>query len=182
VNGSARLTSKRLTYEPLASQHAAGLVVALGDERVGRYIGGPDVTTLDAARERIEYLRRTDPATWGERWLNWVVFADDLPDRPLIGRVEATVHIERSPVSAEIAYLFGPAWWGRGYATEATAWMIDRLAADHGVRTVWATVDPANSRSIGLLVRLGFAEAPLPPQGIASYEHGDVVMCRLAAL
>jgi hypothetical protein len=43
----------RLTIEALDPTHAEGLLAALDDPRVGTHIGGPDVTTLAALRERI---------------------------------------------------------------------------------------------------------------------------------
>lgn len=173
-----RLLTPRLTLEPLDLAHAPGLLAALADDAVGEYIGGPDVTTLDALHARIDYLATTDPGEWGERWLNWVVIADDLEPPTVVGRIEATLHLGRSPASAEIAYLFGPTWWGEGYATEAGLALLRMLAADHGVEQAWATVDPRNRRSIALLERLGFESTALPPEGIGSYDDGDLVFGR----
>jgi RimJ/RimL family protein N-acetyltransferase len=170
------MRTQRLTIEPLDVIHALGLLAALDDETVGRYIGGPDVTTLDALHARIRYLASTDPSQWGERWLNWVVRLDAEPDLPVIGRIEATVHLGRR--SAEIAYLFGPRWGGHGYATEAVAWMLEELRHAHDVDIAWATVDPCNEASLALLARLDFADSPPPDGGLASYDDGDRVLAR----
>ena len=167
-------TTERLTIEPRTVEHAASLCAALADESVGRWIGGPEVTTVDAMIERIAYVNDADASQWGETWLNWTVVADAEPERPIIGRVEATVH-HRTPRTAEVAYLFGPAWSGRGYATEATGWMLDVLRDEHAVAAVYATVDPQNAPSIRLLDRLGFERCDLPTEGIGSYDPGDLV-------
>ena len=127
--------------------------------------------------ERIAYVDGADPAQWGESWLNWTVVADTEPDRPIVGRVEATVH-HRTPRTAEIAYVFGPAWAGRGYATEATAWMLDVLRDEHAVVTAYATVDPRNEPSSRLLERLGFDRCELPTEGLGSYDPGDAVFTK----
>jgi RimJ/RimL family protein N-acetyltransferase len=174
------MRTRRLTIEPLDAAHAPGLLAALDDELVGRYIGGPDVTTLDALHARIRYLASIDPSQWGERWLNWVVRLDIDPDQPVIGRIEATVHLEHRSGRhiAEVAYVFGPRWGGHGYATEATAWMLDELHQRHDVDIAWATVDPGNDASLALLERLGFRDAPLPEGGLSSYGDGDRVLAR----
>ncbi|MEN9644720.1 MAG: hypothetical protein RL238_1389 [Actinomycetota bacterium] len=155
----------RLVIEPIDQQHAEGLFAALDDERVGRFIGGPDVTTLDALRERIERKKVGPPAERDEQWHDLAVIADGV----VVGRVEATVHHG----IAEVAYVFGPAHWGNGYATEATTWLLDALRAD-GVTTFWATVVPDNHASIALLERLGFT--PAEPGGLTllSFDDGDL--------
>ena len=155
----------RLVIEPIDQQHAEGLFAALDDERVGRFIGGPDVTTLDALRERIERKKVGPPAERDEQWHDLAVIADDV----VVGRVEATVHHG----IAEVAYVFGPAHWGNGYATEATIWLLDALRTD-GVTTFWATVVPDNHASVALLERLGFT--PAEPGGLTllSFDDGDL--------
>lgn len=155
----------RLVVEPIDQQHAAGLFAALDDERVGRFIGGPDVTTLDALRDRIRMLHAGPPADRDERWHNFVVLAGSV----VVGRVEATVHHG----FAEIAYVFGPAYWGHGYAAEATAWLLDALRND-GITTFWAAVVPENQASIALLERLGFGRADASGVTLLSFDDGDL--------
>ncbi|MBU6240486.1 MAG: GNAT family N-acetyltransferase [Acidobacteria bacterium] len=66
-----------------------------------------------------------------------------------------------------------PAWWGRGYATEATAWLLSFLR-DAGTSEAWATIDPANTASARLLARLGFV--PADPPACVSRDDGDVAL------
>jgi len=160
----------RLAIEPLRDDHAEALHAALSDERVGAYIGGPDVESLDWLRDRIRHLAEGPAPGSGQIWWNGVVLLDGV----VIGRVEATLH----DGDAEVAYLLGPAWWGQGYATEAAAWLLDELRAA-GVRRAWATVDPRNAGSRGVLRRLGFAEVPAPQAPrLLSYDDGDLVLVR----
>jgi RimJ/RimL family protein N-acetyltransferase len=175
------IRTERLEIEPRVVEHAAELCDALADESVGRYLGGPDVTTVEAMIERITYVAGADASEWGERWLNWVVRLAADPARPLIGRIESTVHIGRHPRVAEIAYVFGPAWSGHGYATEATAWMLEHLRDEHGAADAFATVDPENVASIRLLERLGFERCEQPAGGLGSYDAGDLVFGRSLA-
>ncbi len=144
---------------------------ALDDERVGRFSGGPDVSTLEALLERIEHLRQGPPAGRQELWLNYAV----LLGGTVIGRVEATVHHG----IAEIAYVLGPRWWGRGYGSAATAVLLDDLRTN-GISDFWATVAPGNHASVGVLRHLGFQHVE-PPVGqpLMSYDDGDWVFRRV---
>jgi len=165
-------TTERLTLSTLADEDAPELFEALDDPEVGRYIGGPDVTTVEALRDRIAFITAgPGPGRDDERWLNVAVRAEGR----VIGRLEATLH----EGWAEVAWVFGPAWWGRGYATEGAAWLLAHLRDDDGITEAWATVDPANGRSVRLIGRLGFREQ-VPPfrRRPASYDDGDLVFAR----
>ena len=159
------IATERLTIEPLESRHAGELFRALNDERVSRFLDSPEVTTLEALEHRIAHVTSGPPPSREEVWHNYVV----LLDGRVIGRLEATLH--RS--IAEVACVFGPAWWGRGYATEATAWLLSFLR-DAGMSEAWATIDPANAASARLLARLGFV--PADPPACVSCDDGDVAL------
>lgn len=163
-------STERLTIEALGLEHAAELFRALCDERVSWYIGGPDVTTLEALQDRITHLSTGPPDDRDELWLNFAVLCAG----NVIGRIEATLH---SGI-AEIAYVFGPAWWGHGYATEAVSWLLSHLAG-RGVSVVWAATTPGNEASARLLERLGFVTTQPPTHlRLLSYDDGDLVLSR----
>jgi RimJ/RimL family protein N-acetyltransferase len=163
-------TTARLTIEPLREDHAEALYSALSDERVGTYLGGPDVESLEWLRDRITRLLAGAPPGSGQEWWNGVV----LLDGAVIGRVEATLH----DGDAEVAYVLGPQWWRQGYGTEATTWLLDELRAA-GVRRAWATVMRGNAGSRGVLRRAGFVEVE-PPEApvLLSYDDGDLVLVK----
>ena len=58
----------------------------------------------------------------------------------------------------EIGFIFDPACWGRGLASEAVRSVLDRAFGVHGLPAVEADVDPRNAASLRLLGRLGFEE------------------------
>ena len=163
-------TTERLLIEPLVAAHAGELVAALDHPAVGEYIGGPDVTTVEAMVERIARLAAGPGPEWPEEvWWNFVVRRADTG--VVVGRVEATTYGDWG----EVAYVFGPAAWGAGYATEAMRWLIDVLRSV-GASELWAAVHPLNDRSIRLLERLEFVARPIPPgRPVGSYDEGDVV-------
>ena len=153
---------RRLSYEPLRADHAAELFGPLTDARVWRHIGPPDSTRVDELAA--EFARRAagpGPDAGTERWVNYAVRLID--GYAYCGRLEATVH----GTWAEIAYLFGPAFWGRGFASEAVSWLREDLRKCFGVTELWAAVRPDNERSLRLLRRLGFVERT-PTDGAAA--------------
>lgn len=55
----------------------------------------------------------------------------------------------------DIGFAFSPRFWGRGYAYEAAAGVMDHARNGLGLDTVLAIVNPDNERSISLLRKLG---------------------------
>jgi RimJ/RimL family protein N-acetyltransferase len=157
----------RLAIEPLAVDHAAGLHAALDVPAVNCFLPQPDVTTLAALRVRVAALAATSPPD-GERWWNFAVRTR--ADGAIIGRLEATTY----DAWGEIAYVFGPRWWGRGLASEAVRWLLAHLAS-LGFAELWAAVHPDNMASRRLLLRLGFAAVDEPRRPLASFDPGDAV-------
>lgn len=162
--------SDRLSYEPIRQDQADEVEHALCHPAVYYFINEPclDLQTLRAAFQRREAEVPADRSN--ETWLDYLVRLRCTGEA--IGRVEATV----IQGNAEIAYLFGPMYWGKGYATESLGWLEQLLSADFGVVHFWATVQPGNNHSIKLLQRAGYQQAPRQswPQ-LTSYDSGDLV-------
>ena len=148
------LTTPRLTLEPLRVEHAEAMFEVLREPLLHRHIDAPPPSSVEQLRHVYarRQTRRSPDGT--ERWFNWIVRPHG---QPPIGFVQATVLPQRA---AWIAYLLGSSHWGRGFATEATAAMLDHLIAHDGVERFLACVERANRPSIGVLERLGFQAAP----------------------
>jgi len=56
---------------------------------------------------------------------------------------------------AEVGYLLGRAWWGRGYATEAAQAAMDWGFEEVGFAELLSLIDPDNHASIAVATRLG---------------------------
>lgn len=84
-----------------------------------------------------------------ELWLNWTVFEG----QQVIGTIQASVTLVDQ--SAAVAYVFGPMFWGQGYATEAMRALLDFLSG-LGVGRARANLDTRNVASARLVERLGF--------------------------
>jgi RimJ/RimL family protein N-acetyltransferase len=162
--------TERLQYSALDHTDVAGLYQALAEPAVYAHLGGEVVPSFAAytaeMRLRIAGPRASDPLV---QWRNVVVRLTLPVTRPIVGRLEATAY----GAWAEIAYLFTPVYWGRGYATEAMRWWHAHLRAT-GVGTLWAAVSPGNAASVRLLARLGYIERPLGEAPVlGSYDEGD---------
>lgn len=90
-------------------------------------------------------------------------------------RLVGGIGLERDREDATLGYWLTPSAWGRGYATEAAAMMLEIARHALGVRRVEATHhldDPASRR---VLEKLGFAELRRETQ--ASLAQGRAVEC-----
>lgn len=105
------IRTERLELLPLRVAHAEEMAPVLGDPALHTYIGGtPD--TLQELRSRYQRLcaDSPDPAA---SWLNWVIRLRD-EDR-LTGTVQTTISPTSHGLAAEIAWVVGTAWQGRGH-------------------------------------------------------------------
>lgn len=68
-----------------------------------------------------------------------------------------------------------PAWRGRGLGEALGRAVVDHAFA-HGARLVYLFTNSSLHGAIRLYERIGFAHAPMPPEG--EYERGDVYMTR----
>jgi RimJ/RimL family protein N-acetyltransferase len=157
------IESATLRLEPLAVSHAAEMFGPMSAAAIYSYIPGEPPASVSALQQRYLQLERGHSADGRQRWLNWIV---RLGSGQCAGYVQASIYPE---ATADFAFVFAPEYWGRGVAFEACRVALPCLAADFGVRAVYATVDPRNSRSVHLLERLGFGEA-----SSEAYPHGEV--------
>nr|WP_095875816.1 GNAT family N-acetyltransferase [Streptomyces sp. TLI_235] len=140
----------RLTLLPLEVGHAEEMAVVLGDPGLHVFIGG-EPSGVDRLRARYERLVAGSPDP-GVLWGNWVVRLD--AERCLTGTVQATVTGEGDTATAELAWVVGTAWQGRGIATEAARGLAAWLAA-RGVRHLLAHVHPDHRASAAVAAAVG---------------------------
>jgi RimJ/RimL family protein N-acetyltransferase len=140
------ISTARLTLLPLGAEHADELVGVLGDPALHTFIGGrPEALEELRARYARWAAGSPDPEV---RWLNWAIRFDEAGR--LVGTVQATITGTR----AEVAWVVGTGWQGRGFATEAARGLVVWLGGV-GVRTVVAHVHPGNVASARVAAALG---------------------------
>ena len=134
--------------EPEARDRSA-FIELLASPEVGTYLGGP--------RPRDELEREMPEAPERHPGL----FTVDL-DGAMIGQIilrGATGHGPPAAAGqAELGYLFLPEAWGFGYAAEACAAALGWLADELPGEPVVLFTQTANTRSMRLAAKLGFAE------------------------
>lgn len=142
------ISTNRLDLLPLRVEHADEMAAVLADPALHTFTGGAPLSP-DALLARYERLvaGSPDPA---QRWLNWVIFLRD--EDCLAGTVQATI----TGQAAEIAWVVGTPWQGRGIASEAARGLVDWLATQP-VRTVVAHVHPDHHASASVAASAGLA-------------------------
>lgn len=143
------IVTERLELQPLRPEHADDMVVVLADEALYAMTGGRP-PNRDELRKRYTRQAVGHSGDSTETWHNWILRRRD--DGAAIGFVQATV-VDRV---AELAWLVGVAWQGRGYATEAVRAVVDWLTAD-GVGTIKARIAPGHRPSEIVAERVGLA-------------------------
>ncbi|WP_079044570.1 MULTISPECIES: GNAT family N-acetyltransferase [unclassified Streptomyces] len=156
---AATIRTRRLDLEPLTVAHADEMAEVLSDPALHVFIGGEPLT---APELRARYERLTagspDPATV---WCNWAVRLRE-EDR-LTGTVQATL-TEGGRV-AEVAWVTGTEWQGRGIAREAAGGLVTALTERGGVRTVVAHIHPAHEASAAVARSAGLTPTPEQQDG-----------------
>ena len=132
------ISTPRLDLLPLRVSHADEMAGVLSDPALHTFIGG---SPYSPAALRVRYERLVagspDPAV---SWCNWVLREREASR--LVGTVQATV----IGTVAEIAWVVGTPWQGRGFASEAARGLVGRLR-QQSVRTVLAHIHPEHLAS-----------------------------------
>ena len=68
---------------------------------------------------------------------------------------------DRDNQRGELGYALGQRWWRHGFMREALSSLLDHAFGPMALRRIEAEVDPRNTASHGLLVRLGFTQEGL---------------------
>ncbi|WP_432417380.1 GNAT family N-acetyltransferase [Brevundimonas intermedia] len=72
-------------------------------------------------------------------------------------RFMGVLELRLSPPKADFGYIFAEAFWGNGFATEATSAVVGWTIAQPSIMRVWATCHPGNIASAAVLRRTGLS-------------------------
>jgi len=154
VPPAAPIATPRLRLVPLRVDDAEELAAVLAAPSLYAFTGG-EPPSVDELRDR--YAAQFEgPPDDDEAWRNWIVREDEdgggagVGDGPAAGYVQATVTAD----TADVAWVIGEPWQGRGYASEAAQAMVGWLGT-HGVRTVTAHIHPDHDASAAVADRVG---------------------------
>ena len=140
------ISTARLDLLPLRVEHAAEMAEVLKDPALHAFTGGaPHPPEALLARYERLVAGSPDPAV---HWLNWVIHLRE-EDR-LTGTVQATI----ADGTAEIAWVVGTPWQGRGIAGEAARGLVTWLGTQP-VHTVIAHIHPEHHASAAVATSAG---------------------------
>ncbi|NUT53447.1 MAG: GNAT family N-acetyltransferase [Saccharothrix sp.] len=142
------ISTARLDLLPLRVEHAAEMAEVLADPALHTFIGGTPLSP-EALLTRYERLAAGSPDP-AQRWLNWVIRLR-AEDR-LTGTVQATI----TGRTAEIAWVVGTPWQGRGIASEAARGLVGWLSTQP-MDTVVAHVHPDHHASAAVAASAGLS-------------------------
>jgi len=157
--GLQNIQTERLTLSPLRAEDADEMLSSLDDVRLHNFVGGQP-GTLEELRTRYARLiaGSDDP---GVLWLNWIVRSRSAGTA--IGTVQATIS-EQPNATAEIAWVIGVEWQGRGFAIEAATALVGWLRAE-GVTVINAHIHPDHSASAAVARRIGLSPTTIELDG-----------------
>lgn len=161
------LHTARLRLEPVTEAHYGAMHAMNSDTEVMTYLNaGQTEEHTRAAVARI--MGRW--AEWGYSW--WALMRKD--DDVMVG-LACLQHIDGDKAQPhEIGWRLARAGWGKGYASEAAAAIVDHAFKVVGAPFVVAVAHPDNTASIKVMTRLGMRYT-----GMEKHYDLDCVVYRL---
>jgi RimJ/RimL family protein N-acetyltransferase/catechol 2,3-dioxygenase-like lactoylglutathione lyase family enzyme len=144
------LTTERLRLRPLTRDDVDVLAPIYTNPEITRYLRNP---VSDRPAVEVLVRRRLDrPMAPGMG--SWLVYLDST----VIGLTHLWPSAELPAPLAELGWVLGRDFWGRGLATEAAACVLRHGLHGLGLPTVWALVHRDNRASIAVADRLGMVD------------------------
>jgi RimJ/RimL family protein N-acetyltransferase len=143
------LRGPRVRLRAQRASDVPALFTLYADPSVMRYWSNAPFTRIEQAQEKFEFHDRGVRA--GE-FLQWAVVRDG---DALIGTC-SLFEISAPHRRASLGYALASAYWGKGYALEATRLAVQHAFGAMALHRLEADVDPRNAPSLRLLDRLGF--------------------------
>ena len=158
------------TLEERRVAHAAELFQVLRDPRLYEFLDEVPPRSVEELAQKLGRSESRRSPDGKEHWLNWVVRGDS---GAIAGYVQSTV--EESG-DTNIAYVFSPAFKGRGLATAAVRRMTEIVVAEYRATTLFIVADAGNLPSLRVAGRLGFTRAPEEVASKRQAGQNDIVL------
>lgn len=140
------LSSARLMLRPVSMADHAPLLAIAQDSDVTRYLHeGPE----PSAEELNNRLTRAI-GQWELRGYGMMVVEDA---SGVVGRMG--IFHPAGTADPLLVYVLSRSSWGKGYATEALPVLLEWMHVTHGTEQLLAHIDPRNTASIQVAVKLG---------------------------
>lgn len=145
-----QILTPRLVLRRLRPQDAVEVFDAYASlPEVGRFLTWPRHRGILDTRQ---FLRRVDS--------NWKAGTDYAYGIRLksSSRLIGSLGVRNDDGRCEIGYVLSPAFWGRGFATEACTEVVGRLKLIPDVFRIQSFIDAENHASARVLIKSGFVE------------------------
>lgn len=155
------LTTERLTLRRFSPDEADLLIELDSDPAVMRYLTGGEATAPDLVRERILPSLFVGYERWGG---DFGVFAAQEQDSgDFLGWFCLRPEPGGPRDEAELGYRLRRPAWGKGYATEMSAALLDKAFSELDVRLVWGETMALNLTSQKVMEKVGMTVATTLP-------------------
>ncbi len=153
------------------------MFIPLQDEAIYRWISATPPSSLQVLRERWARNESRVSPDGTETWLEWAV--EHKRDGVHVGKID--VCLATATTVTNLGYVFFPAFWGQGLATEAVTAVAEHLIR-MGITRLVATVTVGNKGSARVLTKAGFAFTRVLPENdtIRGVLHDDEEFTRIA--
>jgi RimJ/RimL family protein N-acetyltransferase len=148
-NNPMPIVTDRLILTPLQLSDSEEMHLVLDHINLHTFTGGEPLS-LDELQKRFAKLE-SGSGRDTETWVNLIVRLK--PEKIAIGYVQATIYNEDLPC-ADIAWVIGISWQGKGYATEAATALVTWLQ-NQGINEIRANINPSHEASKAIARRLG---------------------------
>ena len=148
MKGPERFETERLILRKPALTDAEEVFVRYAsDPDATRYMGWPRHLSIEDTKAFLSFSE----AEWS-RWPAGPYLIESRLHAKLVG---STGFGFETPATAVTGYILARDEWGKGYATEALAAMV-KIAAEIGIRELYALCHPEHPASIRVLEKCGF--------------------------
>lgn len=147
-------STERLIVRQWRDSDLATLFAVYGDADAMRWVGDGKPITLEQCVKWLEITR------WNYENRGYGMFAVEQKSFPGVIGFCGIVHPD-GQAEPEIKYAYLRSLWGRGFATEAAAGLIEYGAAVHGLDYIIATTAPDNEASHKVLLKAGMTKGQL---------------------
>jgi len=162
-----KLTTQRLVLRGPMEKDMQPMFDIHTDPDVMRYYGVKPYDTLDKSKKHLDWLTKLHREEIGLRWI--ITLKDE---DTYIGDV-GFYDWEKKHSRAEIGYILGKQYWGKGIMTEAIKAALDYGFNEMNLNRIQALIDPRNNASKRVAEKHGFQyEGTFRDY---EYEYGDFI-------
>jgi RimJ/RimL family protein N-acetyltransferase len=145
------IRTERLLIRPFINDDVASFAARRNDPAVAKYQDWTLPCQPEQAKHVVSELVEMDGPVNDEWWM--AVVCDRRTDEVL---GDLAVRLTSEGRTAEVGYSFASEHWGRGYAVESTAALVEFLFVDVQVTRVFGMLHPDNPASAMVMERTGF--------------------------